>query len=141
MSEFDLADFVPATEIPRITTRLEDAYKIELEILALQDKITDLQNRKMTIIEEHVNAGETVEGPFSITKKVTKRATLDADKFFETYPDQFASLWQELGQSKFKPSKAEAAKVLTSHQIEKICKHSESVSYSVDWDMHAEAEL
>ena len=135
-----LLDFVPATEIPRVTTKLEDGYKIELEILALEQKIQDLQARKMMIIEDHVNSGIMVEGPFSVKKTVRSRETLDTDAFAEKYPAEFDALWRELGSMKFKPSKAEAAKVLTSHQIEKVSKKSESVSYSVEWDIHQGAE-
>ncbi len=136
-----LAAFVTADTIAPVTTRLEDGYQIGLKIADLQKEIESLQEQQALIIEDHINAGITEEGPFSIKKKVSKRETLDPDAFAEKYPEEFGELWRELGQAKFKPSKTDAAKVLTSHQIEKICKKSESVTYSIDWDMHQGAEL
>jgi len=136
-----LSDFITADQVPKVTTRLEDGYKIELEILSLQEQIKDLETRKMMIIEDHVNSGVMVEGPFSVKKTVRTREALDPDAFAEKYPAEFDSLWREIGSQKFKPSKADAAKVLTSHQIEKVSKKTESVTYSVEWDLHAGVEL
>ncbi|MCK9592815.1 MAG: hypothetical protein M0Q91_12500 [Methanoregula sp.] len=132
--------FIPASEIPRLTTRLQQAFELDIEICSLQKEIKDREDRKQFIIEEHVNAGVLQDGPFSIKKKVTKRDSLDTEAFAEKYPAEFEELWRKIGQTKFRPSKAEASKVLTSDQVEKICKHTESVTYSIEWDPHQGAE-
>jgi len=136
-----LSSFVTADQVPRVTARLEEVLEIDKEIVELQRQIKSREQRRAMIIEEHINAGVTVEGPLSIQKKVTKRDTLDAEAFSEKYPDQFFELWREISQAKFKPSKSDALKVLTSFQVEKVCKHTETVSYTVEYDLYHGAEL
>lgn len=136
-----ISQFVTADQIPNVTTRLEEVLDIDKELVELSRKIKSLEQKRAFVIEEHINAGIIQEGPLSIQKKVTKRDTLDADLMAEKYPELFDRLWEQIGQKKFKPSKTEAALVLTSHQIEKVCKHSETISYSVEFDIHHGAEL
>jgi hypothetical protein len=133
---FTRADQIPMT----VTSRLEDGFKIDLKIQALLKEIDELTEQKQLIINEHINAGITSEGQFSILTKVKKTSRLDPDRFAEKYPAEFEMLWRELGATKFKPSQKEAAMVLTSFQIEKICNVSESVTHVIDWDPHQGAE-
>ena len=133
-----LTDFVTADKIVPVTTRLEEAFKLADEILTLEARIAELEERRQFIIQEHIGAGVVEEGPFTLQKKVTRRATVNPEKFAEKYPDEYLELVKRHANGKYKPTQKEAAEVLTSYQIEKISDVKESVTYSVDWDMRAE---
>lgn len=133
-------EFQSADHIIPCTRTLEEAWKIQDKIDDLKKKLARLEEEREQIIEEHVNSGVMQEGPFSVKKTVRKRAALDTALFAEKYPAEFQELWQEIGQTKFKPSKTDASKVLTRHQIEKISTVSETVTYDIDFDIHQGAE-
>jgi hypothetical protein len=133
--------FIPANELPQqVITKLQDGFEIDIQIAKLQEQIADLEKQKEVIIQEHLTAGQVQEGPFTLETKVKKIERLDPDLFFQTYPTQFHELFLELGETKFKPSKPDAAKVLTSYQIEKVCKKTETVTHVIKWDPHQGAE-
>jgi hypothetical protein len=139
-----LSSFVSADQLPNpanLTTRLETVLEYDEQITELQRQIKALEQKREYVIQEHLSAGVMVEGPLSLKAKVTKRESLDADAFAKKYPDEFRALYQEIGEQKFKPSKQDAAKVLTSFQVEKVCKKTESITYTVAYEMSTGAEL
>jgi hypothetical protein len=139
-----LSSFVSADQLPNpanLTTRLESVLEYDEQITELQRQIKALEQKREYVIQEHLSAGVMVEGPLSLKAKVTKRESLDVDAFAKKYPDEFRALYQEIGEQKFKPSKQDAAKVLTSFQVEKVCKKTESITYTVAYEMSTGAEL
>ena len=139
-----LLDFVTADQIPEkanLTTGLGTVLELDEQITELQRQIKSLEQKREFIIQEHIQAGVMVEGPLSLKAKVTKRESLDVDAFAKKYPDEFRALYQEMGEAKFKPSKQDAAKVLTSFQVEKVCKKTETVNYTVVYELSTGAEL
>jgi len=139
-----LSSFVTADQLPNpanLTTRLETVLEYDEHITELQRQIKTLEQKREFIIQEHIQAGVTTEGPLSLKAKVTKRESLDVDAFAKKYPDEFRVLYQEMGEAKFKPSKQDAAKVLTSFQVEKVCKKTETVNYTVVYELSTGAEL
>ena len=107
---------------------------LEQELKPLREEILSLLSARDRIVSEHQQADKTQEGAFFVKQVARPTERLDSDLFAETYPDEFESLWKEIGISKFKPSKADAAKVLTSYQIEKVCKPAGESKFVVDWD-------
>lgn len=139
-----LSSFISADQLPNpanLTTRLESVLEYDEQITELQRQIKALEQKREYVIQEHLSAGVMVEGPLSLKAKVTKRESLDVDAFAKKYPDEFRALYQEIGEQKFKPSKQDAAKVLTSFQVEKVCKKTETVSYTVAYELSTGAEL
>jgi len=139
-----LSEFVTADQLPNpanLTTRLETVLEYDEQITELQRQIKALEQKREYVIQEHLSAGVMVEGPLSLKAKVTKRESLDVDAFAKKYPDEFRELYQEIGEAKFKPSKQDAAKVLTSFQVEKVCKKTETVNYTVVYELSTGAEL
>ena len=139
-----LSEFVTADQIPtqvNLTTRLETVLEYDEQITELQRQIKSLEQKREFIIQEHIQPGVMAEGPLSLKAKVTKREALYVDAFAKKYPDEFRALYQELGEQKFKPSKQDAAKVLTSYQVEKVCKKTETVNYTVVYELSTGAEL
>ena len=139
-----LSEFVTADQLPNpanLTTRLETVLEYDEQITELQRQIKALEQKREYVIQEHLSAGVMVEGPLSLKAKVTKRESLDVDLFAQKYPDEFRALYQEIGEQKFKPSKQDASKVLTSFQVEKVCKKTETVNYAVVYEMSTGAEL
>lgn len=139
-----LSSFVSADQLPNpanLTTRLETVLEYDEQITELQRQIKSLEQKREFVIQEHIQAGVMAEGPLSLKAKVTKRESLDVDAFAKKYPDEFRALYQEIGEQKFKPSKQDAAKVLTSFQVEKVCKKTETVNYAVVYEMSTGAEL
>ena len=139
-----LSSFVSADQLPNpanLTTRLETVLEYDEQITELQRQIKSLEQKREYVIQEHIQAGVMAEGPLSLKAKVTKRESLDVDLFAQKYPEEYRALYQEIGEQKFKPSKQDAAKVLTSFQVEKVCKKTETVNYTVVYEMSTGAEL
>jgi len=158
MASSVLSDFRPANQLEStsflIHEDLEHAYKLQIkaqeiqksidkalsdleqELRPLRQEIQNLMEARDRIITEHVQGGCKQDGAFYLKETSKPKLVLDGDLFAEKYPEEFEMLWREIGTSKFKPSKSDAAKVLTSYQIEKCCKQQGEFKYTVDWDPH-----
>jgi len=149
--------FTPASELPReeylvkeslknaftYQTKAEDIQKeidksiaeLEKELAPLRDDIKSLLEARDRIIEDHLLSDVKQEGAFFVEEYAKPRQVIDADLFAEKYPEEFDILVRKHAARKFKPTKDDAAFVLTSYQIEKICKPQGTSKYRVGWDI------
>lgn len=136
-----LSEFVTADTFKPLTRTLEEVWTIQEKITDLEKKIARLEAERDGIIEEHIAAGVMEEGPLFVKKDIKRRSTPNAAKFAAKYPKKFDKLVKDFAASKYKPTQKEALTVITSYQLEQVSDVSETVSYSVDLDIHKGAEL
>lgn len=111
---------------------MEDAEKEAAPLVAEIEMLLAARDR---IVNQHQADKVEREGTFYITVDKKPKEVIDVDVFRKEKPKEFKKLFDLMGFEKFKPSKEDASKVLTTFQVEKLCKKQGKTTYKVDQDL------
>jgi len=127
-----LTDFQTADTMIKPVRTLEMAWNIQDKIQDLQQKIAKLQEEKTQIIQEHLNAGITTDGPFSV--KETRRTRRKVDEVF--LEAQEPELFDRIATVKRTVSVKDLDNAIGRENSARYVQTTESVEYEIDWDPH-----
>ena len=102
---------------------LEQIYRLNQEILSLNDKLKELTSRKNDLLNHAINSGIKQQGNYLLLSSISSVRQLNLEAFKQLYPQVF----MEIGSVKL----SDADKILGKAEVTDLCTLKESIKYSV----------
>jgi ATP-dependent DNA helicase RecQ len=111
------------TQDSKIDSDLEQIYRLNQEILSLNDKLKELTSRKNDLLNHAINSGIKQQGDYLLLSSISSVRQLNLEAFKQLYPQVF----MEIGSVKL----SDADKILGKAEVTDLCTLKESIKYSV----------